>query len=302
MSLPDRRPGGAARALFPAYRLAGLFAACFVVAGVMAFAAMATPAAGEAASGPAVDPRWQEQIASTVTAVVRQDDDATQRLEALRDRGRTARAALLVQLALYLERSESTEQSMGGAILLRELAYTPGEKLDAILPHLGEAGPELRHIFTEMLSTIDRPDGGEPDFTLYEQTLRARRDAPAEALILYMFEVSPDAALAGMERVFGAAGSGPAAHRPAALPEDAVTLRAILSPAPGAPPRSTSQADEDILKARAALDELARDPAWWRRLYAAAVVRAHPHLATPELVSRLTRDSHPLVRRTASGG
>jgi hypothetical protein len=234
------------------------------------------------AKAPLPEARWQEPIQQAVAAVVRQDQDAVQRLEALRDQGRGERGTLLVQLALYLEASRSTEQSMGGAILLRELAFTPEEKLGAILPHLEEARPGLRRVFTEMLSTIDRPEGGSPDYTLYEETLRARRDAPPAALVLYMLEVAPDATLLSLERVFGG--------REGTLPRAAVRLREAL--AAGASP-------DGAPRARAALQELARDPAWWRRLYAASILASHPGLASPGLASELAEDPHPLVRRVA---
>jgi hypothetical protein len=246
--------------------------------------------AGAAQAGPAPDPRWQEPIAQAVASVARQDQDAAARVEALRDLGRGRREELLVQMAIFLERAEGTEQTMGGALVLRELAFTPREMLDGILPRLGEADPRLRHVFTEMLSTIDRPDGGEPDFRLYEETIRARKDAPPGELILYMYEVSPDAALATMERLYGAGAGGPAAP-----PQAAVTLRELRSRPGGAGALPAG----DLGKGREAVERLSHDLAWWRRLYAASVSRAEPALSTPEVASRLARDPDPLVRRVA---
>jgi len=245
---------------------------------------LATSAA--AAAEPARDPQDQERIAAAVAAVVRQDDGAKEAIETLADSGRARRAALLLQLSLYLERATGTEQAMAGALVLNQLAFTPAEKLDAVEPHLLSAGPALRRVFTELLATIDRPDGGAPDFRVYEARIRGKQPPPA-GLILYLYEVSPDAALASMERIYG----GEPASR-----GDIEVLRKVL-------PSSEVSHDlsgDELVWARAALDAIALDPAWWRRLYAAAVLREQPSLATPEITARLQRDSHSLVRQAAA--
>jgi len=82
-----------------------------------------------------------------------------------------------------------------------------------------------------------------------------------------MYEVSPDGALASMERLHG----GAVRHEP-------------------------------LSRTTQSIGEMARDAAWWRRLYAAAVLRERPDLATAETLSRLKTDPHPLVRRAASAG
>ena len=244
---------------------------------------LATSAA--AAAEPQLNPQDQERIAAAVAAVVRQDDGAKEAIGTLADSGRTRRAALLLQLSLYLERATSTEQSMAGALILNQLAFTPAEKLDAVEPHLLSAGPALRRVFTELLATIDRPDGGAPDFRVYEARIRGKKSPPA-GLVLYLYEVSPDAALNSMERVYG----GEPASR-----GDIEVLRKVLPSSEVSPDLS----EDERVWARAALDAIAQDPAWWRRLYAAAVLREQPSLATPEITARLQRDSHPLVRQAA---
>jgi hypothetical protein len=240
------------------------------------------------AADPAADPRSQAAIAEAVSAVARQEPEASARLESLRALGRDARGPLLLQLAIFLRDATGTEQSMAGALVFHELRFTPREKLDAIVPGLDAAGPEMRRVLTEMLSTVDRPQGGEPDFRVYEETIRARGDSPPEGLILYMCGVSPEATLESLERVYG--GASP---RSPAASGALTTLRASLSES-----KRTGSVDATA-KARAALDTIGRDPAWWRRLYAASVLRAHPELAGEVLISRLTRDPHPLVRRAA---
>src|SRR5262245_33971067 len=152
---------------------------------------------------PRADANIQALIERAVGAIVRGDADVTARFDALRDPGIGDRRTVLLQLALYLEGAVGTERSMSGALILQQLGFTPEEKLQAILPHLDTAGPGLRHVFTELLGTIDRPEGGKPDFHIYENHLEKMKGAPPRALIRYLYEVSPDTALASMERVYG---------------------------------------------------------------------------------------------------
>lgn len=232
-------------------------------------------------------PDVQERIARAVSAVVHQDASAQEEIDAIAELGTCGRTGLLLQLALYLERAPGTEEAMAGALILDRLAFSHAEKLDAVEPHFTAAGAGLRRIFTGILSTIDSPDGGAPDFGVYEERIRRLGAAPPEGLIAYMFEVSPDAALASMERVFG----GTAPGRAAAGEDIAAVRGAIEEP---------HNARNDRARATAALDAMSKETVWWRRLYAAAVLRAQPSLATPAIAARLAQDSHPLVRTTAA--
>src|SRR5262249_6552616 len=95
----------------------------FLERGVL-IAWLALAGAGAASADPPRDPRFQKPIQDAVEAVVRQDQDAAgARVEELRQLGSGHRDALLLQFALYLERSTGTEQSMGGAVVLQELAF-----------------------------------------------------------------------------------------------------------------------------------------------------------------------------------
>lgn len=240
------------------------------------------------------EPELQARIEQAVVAIVRQDDSAGERIEALRELAGGRRGMLLLQLALYLKGSGGTEQSMAGALILHRLEFTPDEKLDAILPHLDAAEPRLRRVFTEILSTIDRPEGGEPDFSFYEARISREKRTPPPALIRYLYEVSPDAAVRSMERVFGGFG-GKDAGRDAAASKFS-DLRELLTRRE----TSLSWSAQDKSRAQTALEELSRDPAWWMRLYVAAVLKRDHELATPAITERLRNDPDSLVRRACS--
>jgi hypothetical protein len=46
------------------------------------------------------------------------------------------------------------------------------------------------------------------------------------------------------------------------------------------------------------LEKLSKSDEWWVRMYVAAIIRQHPAFRCPEIVARLEKDSHPLVRET----
>ncbi|MFQ5767558.1 MAG: hypothetical protein ACE5ID_06185, partial [Acidobacteriota bacterium] len=75
---------------------------------------------------------------------------------------------------------------------------------------------------------------------------------------------------------------------------DAVkTLKELISTHPGI----QTWAASDRRRGQAMLDRLSRHPAWWVRLYAAAVLVQHPVLTTPEILTRLKEDHDPSVAR-----
>jgi len=261
--------------------LAALVALCVTIA---LPATQKGPRAEPAAGRPRGDADIQGTIEQAVDAVVRQDVGAGERFQALRQLALGRRDEVLLQLALYLSLSTGTERSMAGALILQRLEFTPEEKLDVALPNLASADPALRGVLTELLGTIDRAEGGEPDFRLYEARIMKGRLSPPPALIRYIYEVSPDAALRSMERVYGTVGAGATIE----------ALKEILSRRDA----STAWSARDLAQARAALEALGADPAWWRRLYVASLLRRDPELATPALTDRLRNDSNHLVRDT----
>ena len=234
------------------------------------------------------DRQIQEQIDRAVAAVVN-DGDAREQLDRLRDMASGRRDVLLLQLAIYLKGSGSTEESMGGAVLLHGLDFSAEEKLQAVLPHLGTDDPELRRVFTELLGTIDRPGEGEPDFGPYEARIRRDEGEPPAELIRYMYEVSPDAALGAMTRLYG---RGAAPAREIQEVQDLVARREA----------SLRWSDEDRSAAQRSLERLVRNPDWWVRAYAAALLAHDAALRTEELTAPLVDDRSAVVRGLAPPG
>ena len=243
----------------------------------------ALPWAPCTASGLEADAGVQAQIRAVMDAIVDEDASAAAELETLR--GLAGRETILLQLVLFFEASTSTEESMSGALIFHELGFTEQEKLDAILPHLGTENAARREALADVLSTIDRPDGGKPEFAFYVEWMK-RSGPPSTPLVRYMYEVSPQAALAAMAALYGEG-----VRRPRALTrvqDQVADAEALL--------RWT---EDDRLDARSGLKTLAKDPTWWVRAYAAAVLAEHEELRTKALMASLADDENDVVRALA---
>ncbi len=232
------------------------------------------------------DAAIQARIAAVVTAVVEDPGASNARIESLRSEVDGRRHILILQLALFLSDSDSTEEGMVGTLLLRAFEFTMEEKLLAVLPHLDTEDPSLQKALVEIMATIDRAESAEPDFRFYEQRLRDSEPGLSGALIRYMYEVSPDAAFASMIRVFGDEHT----RRPDSAGWD--DLKALVGQHDGIRPWT----DDDLSRGREILDRMSQDPSWWVRLYAAATLKKAPDLATPLLRARLADDRDPRVR------
>ena len=237
------------------------------------------------------DPQVQDQIERVVAAVVEANqggpaDAVLELVDGLERLVGDDREKLLMQLAWYLSRAQGTEQTMGAAVLIDSLAFTDEEKIRAIAPHLENDNAELRKVLVDMLSTVDRPNGGQPDFAPYRRVLGEWGDDPPPGLIRYLYDVSPGEAFLSLLLVYQ--DDGPE-RRSLAL-----TQQAVSTTGGGIPSEQ-----------RAALVEkfsvLVDHEIWWVRLYAASMLVGRPELGAPDALPRLREDPHPLVRDAAGG-
>jgi hypothetical protein len=77
----------------------------------------------------------------------------------LGQRSAAGRIRLLKQLSLFLAGSAGTEDAMGGALLLRVLDFQRDEILEATLPHLVAAAPDLNKTLRELAASMPAPAG-----------------------------------------------------------------------------------------------------------------------------------------------
>ncbi len=241
---------------------------------------------------PTPDARLQPAIETALGAIARQDEDAGQRVDAIETLAEGGREELLLQLALALEGSTGTERSMAGALLLRRLAFSPDETIDAFVPRLDAAGPNLRRVMTEMLGTIDRREDGGVDFGAYGTWLRKRGGPPPVPLVRYLYDVSPGEARRFLRGLPGGTISPTGT-------DDAVEALEALRRGRDA---SRALTGEERDRAGRALETLAQSTAWWDRAYAAALLARDRDLGPADLARRLADDPDPLVRaaRTAT--
>jgi len=162
--------------------------------------------AERSAPRPLPDPEVQTGITRTVEAIVDagrsgSEEEALQQIDRLEKTTAGDREALLLQLLLYLAEAKGTEQAMGGALLMNHLEFSIEEKIGVALSYLEADDRALQKLLRELLSTVDRPDGGEPDFRAYETVLHRDKNDPPLALIRYMFSVSPEEASRSLNRV-----------------------------------------------------------------------------------------------------
>lgn len=140
----------------------------------------------------------------------------------------------------------------------------------AVLPYLRTLDQPVKNELHHTLEWVDQLQGTKKDFTQYEVFLTASTNAPADALIGYMYDRDPSAAVRSMARVYGS-GS-----------DEADVATAIK----GDP--------------KVALQSLAARPEWWARLYVAETMKKTPRLRDAAILAQLERDEHPLVREAVN--
>lgn len=263
----------------PARRARGHAAVWRAAALCVALAAIAAARGESAAAG---DAEVQAQLRRVAEAIVAGTNDAAARIDRLTQLA-PSRAELLLEIAVFLRDARGTEEAMSGALVLEHLAFTNAETMAAVVPRLDTTDAALRRVLYDLLGTVDRPAGGEPEFGAYLTLLRG--DSPPPGLVRYLYAISPGAAVSAMRRAHpSVAASGE--------DRDVDAVEAFLrSQARGASPTSTASREP-----AASFERLSRSPVWWLRLYAAAVLGEEPELAGPEVKARLAADAHPLVR------
>lgn len=202
----------------------------------------------------------------------------------------TNRLELIVQIAYYVENAKTMDEAMGIAALFHYYNFTSDEKLRAVLPYLGSVDSSLNVAFMDFLSTIDRPQGGEPDFSFYESIIEVDDPSNYKALISYMYDVSPRVAVLTLANIYmNNVSEMEILQQATKVIQDAiVTLE-----------RKGDEEFRLVLPAASGqLEILSQYEAWWVRLYVAEIIHQVPELQTDELLDLLGSDSNELVRET----
>lgn len=255
----------------------------FAVAGALVLAEphAASPRGGAFAIGTATaaeltrDAALQAKIAAVASAAT--DEQRTAALVALRSASSPDFADLVPQLALFLLDADGERAGMTPALIVSRLGISRGQILRAVEPHLDTADPALRAQLENLLGAVELDD--------VRALLREQRTPPSPELVRYVFARAPADAVA----VFGDPSGDGARGRIATVEQTRAALAAGRA------------GESDRARAARALDELARDPAWPLRAYAAQILRTQPDLAAADgaTLARLAGDAEPRVQSIA---
>jgi hypothetical protein len=261
-----------------------LFAALLCTAS--ASGASATPAAS-------ITPQPRVHAAIESAANSRNEEELAERMRALVAVSGPEYRDLVPQLVLYSLEQRDARHAMVPAVLRERLAITDAQLVAALLPYLSTPDDRQRKQMYDWLTAVDGVEGskGEShDFSLYQSIIASRRADPPLGLVRYMYETDSPRAATVLAEVY-------------LEPEQREKLLAARRPVDDA--RATHRAGRPLdagqtVVAREALKTLSRDPNWWVRLYAAAVLAQVRELRTPELIAVIHADSNPLVRAFAA--
>lgn len=218
----------------------------------------------------APEPGVLEQIESTVAKL----KDVTNRATGLRlvrelEAAVTNEAVLIQQLVMYRRfKVDSEWRGYGAWGITANLAAPKPNQIRALLPLLADRDTEIQKLTADTLKNLDKSKGNAQavDFSQYESILREDYTNPPLALVRYLYERKPEAAVLTLARVYSDS-----------VPTAEIALKSQA--------RSTNSVKHFVDR-----------PEWWAHLFAIAVLKETPALRTDEFLTQLARDSFPLVQ------
>ncbi len=216
------------------------------------------------------------------------------------------------QLLYYVTQAPDVSSGMAAASLFSYFNMQKGSVIESVLPYLESDGPRFREaVYLALRWAEDSRGNRPPDFSCYSNVLRTNMEAPPAALVRYMFKRDPPQAL----RQFTIVYASPPARQDMTLSRelqwadhmvnDAIRKRGFLQAFTRTPegPRDSVVTLEKLSREEAdvQLEKLSKSDQWWVRLYVAEILRQHREFRTPQMVDRLKRDKHPLVRDAILG-
>ena len=269
---------------------------CMVVLSSVAYAGM--PVLGEEQPTATLTIQPDDAHQAAIADLSRATSAAAFRIamQRLTDMGEPDRKQLVSQLLWYavLHRENTRTPALIGRVL-KQIDASKEVIVTALVPHLDNTDATIRAVVKVLLhgyedASAERP----PDFSTYRSILeadfRAGRE-PRASLVRFMYETDPGTGLRTMVRAMGL--RRPEEIKPILWGEHVVAelfwkRRFGFIERSGVDPAAVRE-----------LDKLARNPAWWVRLYCACVLKGNSELATHEMLGRLTADPHPVVKEVA---
>jgi len=241
-------------------------------------------------------PEIQEAIQRLLDTSDKEEFSA--QLEGFRKRHGPHYQQLIPQLFYYSmgdkgqERRHDIKEAMAFGMIAQQLEFSNGNIFNALIPYLNTDDESLRRAIENVFGGFENTSSGRPpDFSLYYSRIwrdfRKGMDPP-DGLIRYMYERNPGTALLTMNL---AARLDRNESRQITWAEHVISdviwkhTHKFLKPHVVEP-----VAAEQLAK-------LSRSKNWWARLYVAEIMCQHEGFRQPEIIQRLKKDDHPLVRK-----
>lgn len=202
---------------------------------------------------------------------------------------------LIPQLMWYSARNSGNAKSNANAVVGRVLARLSAPReviVSALAPQLDNKDEAILSNVRNLLRGLeDHSATRPPDFSAYraiiEADTRAGRE-PQTSLVRFMYDSDPGVALQTMVRACQL--RDPDEIKPILWAEHVVAELFWK--------RRYGFVERDFVDGatQAEIARLSIHPRWWVRLYAAAIVAAHPELGSPDVERRLKADADTRVR------
>ncbi len=189
---------------------------------------------------------------------------------------------------------ESRAREVYSLTLPSFFSFSEMDMLHVLVPYLDSDNIRLQSIARNMLEGyIEGPSAGScVDYDYYRRYIAAHKERPPLGLVRYMYRHAPGPGVLALARVY-------------CRPDEQGTrkkFRAILwaehvvNDALWRKRHRFLQGTDFPEGARRELKQLSEHDDWWVRLYVAQIMRQHRGFRQPEIIERLKKDNHPLVR------
>jgi len=238
------------------------------------------------------DPHIQK-ILQHLVPPINSEADFKQNLDLLR---KVPTAELVRQMLLFSVKSQGMEEAMTPGGVIEQLEISHGQIALALVDYLDTPDPKLHKQIQDWLRGAEAEDKeGPPNFSYYIGILLQRQktgESLPAGLIRHMYETDPHEALFSLVKVNEI--NDPVEIK--ALRWSDHLVKEILW-------REHWRFDIDdkvLAVAKSELDAMSQNRQWWVRLYVVQIMRQHPVLRQTEVIQKLQKDEHAMVREAAA--
>ncbi|MCI0638284.1 MAG: hypothetical protein L0Y72_05945 [Gemmataceae bacterium] len=279
----------------------------YFLCGLLSLCGAAFTRSGEQEAGPSIVP--DEKIQSLISRAVilvkdEVDADARTALKSLNDMAARIPEVLAPQLIYHSLHSSDETSALGSIVLMGHLGTKwESQMRQALIPFLEMSDKKAVDEVSMWLHGIDSHKNPSPESNVlyYRETLLRQKKTPPAGLVDYVFDISPSRALLLLGEIYSKE------PKFGNWPRDLMWSDHVVTTV-GWRASNRFLQEGDLEKARKELDHLSKHEGWYARRYVVEILggvpRFHgtwgnPKLGTPEIIERLTKDSHPLVRERA---